>query len=164
MSHAAFESAWPTVGSSLGQRIGRVTATAADTLTIQTKSRGAQTVHTTSTTQFEQLTKGSNTDIAVGRRLLVTTSGSQVIVLPTSSKLGRVVTSIAGATVSLAKGNTAKAGTVLITKVRLVDTTSPAPQTDFKTGSVVLAGGRGTGQNFNALEVILLPTGSSFAI
>jgi hypothetical protein len=154
----------PAVGSSLGQRIGRVTATAADTLTIETKSRGAQIVHTTSTTQFEQLTKGSNTDIAVGRRLLVTTSGEQVIVLSSSSKLGRVVTGIAGATVSLAKGNTAKAGTVLINKVRLVNTTSPAPQTDFKTGSEVLAGGRGSGKNFSAVEVILLPVGSGFAI
>ena len=120
----------PAVGSSLGQRIGRVTATGTDTLTIETKSRGAQIVHTTSTTQFEQLTKGSNTDIAVGRRLLVTTSGQQVIVLSPSSKLGRVVTGIAGATVSLAKGNTAKAGTVLINKVRLVNTTSPALLTE----------------------------------
>jgi len=156
--------ATPAAGAALGQRIGRVTATNAGTLTIQTKRKGVQTVHTTATTQFEQLAKGSNSDILVGRRLLVTTTGSQVIVLSQSSKLGRMVTGIAGQTVSLAKGNNSKAGTVLINKVRLVNTTSPEPQSDFKTGSEVLAGGRGTGQTFTAVEVILLPAGSGFAI
>jgi hypothetical protein len=154
----------PSAGASLGQRIGTVTATGTGTITIKTKRRGDQIVHTTSLTQFEQLVKGTNADIAVGRRLLVTPTGTQVIVLSSSSKLGRMVTSVAGQTVSLAKGNAARAGTVLINKVRLVDTTSPAQPSVFKTGAEVLAGGRGTGQNFSAVEVMLLPAGSAFAI
>ncbi|MGO9875608.1 MAG: hypothetical protein ACLPVY_17630 [Acidimicrobiia bacterium] len=151
-----------TAGGSLGQRIGKVTDLTAETITLQTKRKGDQAVHTTSTTLFEQLTKGSNADIAVGDRILVTLSGTEVIVLPASSKLGRMVTAVTSTSIALAKGNSARAGSIPINKVRVVDTTTPAQLSDFKAGSEVLAGGRGTGQNFSAVEVILLPAGSGF--
>jgi len=152
-----------TAGASLGQRIGKVTALTAETITIQTKKKGAQAVHTTTATLFEQLTKGANADIAVGDRMLVTLSGTEVIVLPASSKLGRMVTAVTSTSVALAKGSSPRAGSIPINKVRVVDKTEAAQLSDLKAGSEVLAGGRGTGQNFSAVEVILLPAGSGFA-
>jgi hypothetical protein len=152
-----------TAGGSLGQRIGKITALTANTVTIQTKRKGIQALHTTSTTVFEQLTKGANADIAVGDRILVTLAAGQVIVLPSSSKLGRMVTAVTNTSIALAKGSAARAGSIQINKVRLVDTTTSAQLSDFKAGSEVLAGGRGTGHTFSAVEIILLGAGSAFA-
>lgn len=153
----------PAAAGSLGQRIGRVTAASAGTLNLATKRKGAQTLHTTTTTHFEQLGKGSTADIVVGRRVLVTVAGNAVIVLPGSSQLGRIVQTVAGDSFALAKTNNAKGGSIPMNKVKEVDTTSAATFADFKVGTEVLSGGRGSGQDFNAAEVILLPAGSPFA-
>jgi hypothetical protein len=153
----------PTASASLGQRIGKVTASSAGTLSLATKRKGAQDVHTTSATQFESLAKGSTADIVVGRRVLVTVPGNAVIVLASTSRLGRAVQTVATDSFTLAKTNNAKAGSIPMNKIKEVDTTTPATLADFKVGSEVLSGGRGTGQDFSAAEVILLPAGSPFA-
>ncbi len=153
----------PTASASLGQRIGKVTTTAGGTLTVVTKRQGTQSVHTTGTTRYEQLVKGSTANVVVGRRILVTVSGDAVVVLPAGSQLGRMVTNVSSDSITIAKAKNAKAGVIPISKVKVVDTTSAATAADFKTGTEVLAGGRGTGHDFSAVEVILLPTGSPFA-
>jgi hypothetical protein len=153
----------PSPSASLGQRIGKVTTETGGTITLATKRKGAQAVHTTATTTFEQLVKGSTADIVVGRRILVTVPGDAVIVLPAGSKLGRTVSSVSSDSIAIAKANNAKAGAVPMNKIKEVDTTSPATLAAFKAGTEVLAGGRGTGQDFSAVEVILLPAGSPFA-
>ena len=83
-------------------------------------------MHTTGTTQYEQLVKGTTADIVVGRRILVTVSGDAVVVLPPGSQLGRVVTNVTSDSITIAKANNAKAGAIPINKVKVVDTTSPA--------------------------------------
>ena len=155
----------PSASAALGQRIGKVTKSANGAITIATKRQGAQDLLTTATTQFEKAVKGSTSDIVVGRRVLVTVSGADVIVLPTTSQLGRPVTSVGTDSFAIGKTNNAKAGSVSMTNVKEVDTISAAKQADVTVGSQVLAGGR-TGtvkSSFNASEVILLPAGSGFA-
>src|SRR3954466_1212122 len=48
-----------TVSGALGQRVGKVTATNASSLTVTTKQRGAQTVNTTGTTLIETTQRAS---------------------------------------------------------------------------------------------------------
>lgn len=155
----------PSNSASVGQRIGKVTKSAAGTITIATKRQGAQDLLTTATTQFEKAVKGSTTDIVVGRRVLVTVPGTDVIVLPTTSQLGRPVTSVGSDSFAIGKTNNAKAGAVPMGNIKEVDTISAAKLTDVTVGSEVLSGGRTAAakSSFNASEVILLPAGSGFA-
>jgi hypothetical protein len=158
-------SAAPSASAALGQRIGKVTKTAGGTITVTTRRQGAQDLLTTATTQFEQTVKGTTADIVVGRRVLVTVSGTAVIVLPTTSQLGRTVSSVGSDSFAIAKTNNAKAGSVQMGTVKEVDTVSTAKLADVKVGSEVLSGGRTAAAKgaFNAAEVILLPAGSAFA-
>jgi hypothetical protein len=164
-NHSGSGATTPTGSAALGQRIGKVTKSAGGTITITTKRQGAQDLLTTATTQFEKAAKGSTTDIVVGRRVLVTVSGANVIVLPTTSQLGRPVTSVGSDSFAIGKTNNAKAGAVSMTNIKEVDTISAAKAADVTVGAEVLAGGRtATAKgSFNASEVILLPAGSGFA-
>jgi hypothetical protein len=157
--------ATPTASASLGQRIGKVTKASGATITVSTKRQGSQKLITSGTTQFEQTAKGSTADIVVGRRVLVTVPGTAVIVLPTTSQLGRTVSSVGSSSFAIAKTNNAKAGSVSMSNIKEVDTVSTATLSSVKVGSDVLAGGRSaaTKGSFNAAEVILLPVGSGFA-
>ena len=91
-----------------------------------TKRQGSQELLTSATTQFEQTVKGTKTDIVVGRRVLVTVSGTAVIVLPAGSQLGRTVSSVGNDSFAIAKTNNAKAGTVPMGSVKEIDTVSTA--------------------------------------
>jgi hypothetical protein len=154
----------PGIVGKLGQSVGKVTAVGTDTLTVATKRKGAQTFKTTATTQFEQAVKGKASDIVVGRRILVTISGSYVIVLPQGSRLGRLVTTVGNDSFSIAKPNGSAGAKLTLAKVKSIDTLSPAKFSDIKKDSTVLAGGREAGKNaFNAVEVIILESGSGFA-
>ena len=157
--------ATPSPSTALGQRIGKITATSAGSITVTTKRQGSQELRTTSTTQFEQAVKGSKADIVVGHRVLVTVAGDSVIVLPDTSRLGRAVTNVGSDSFTIAKTNNAKAGTVPMTSVKVVDTVTTSKPAEFKIGDQVLSGGRtASGKNaFDAVEVILLPAGSGFA-
>ena len=75
----------------LGQRVGKVTATAPDSITLSTKLQGTQKVTTSATTQFAKTVPGKTSDIVVGDRLLLTKNAGDVIVLAKGSKLGRPV-------------------------------------------------------------------------
>jgi hypothetical protein len=157
--------ATPTASASLGQRIGKVTNLAGGTITVATKRQGSQKLITTATTHFEQTAKGSTADIVVGRRVLVTVPGTAVIVLPTTSQLGRTVSSVGSGSFAIAKTNNAKAGSVSMGTIKEVDTISTSALSNVKVGSEVLAGGRTAAVkgSFNAAEIILLPAGSGFA-
>jgi hypothetical protein len=148
----------------LGQSVGKVTAVGANTLTVSTKRKGSQQFRTTATTQFEQAATGKTADIVVGRRVLVTITGREVIVLQEGTKLGRLVTNVASDSFSIAKPNGGPGAKLTLSKVRSVSTLSTAKFSDIKTSAEVLAGGRDAGKNaFNAVEIILLPSGSGFA-
>ena len=148
----------------LGQRTGRVSSITDGTLTVVTKKKGTQTVKTTTLTSVEQAAKGTPADITVGRRLLLTLNGNDVIVLPQASKLGRLVTSVTTNSFVVAKPNGSRGVNIKTANVKVVDTVSPAKLTDIKSGASVIAGGRASGKGaFNATEVILLPSGSAFA-
>jgi hypothetical protein len=148
----------------LGQRTGKVSAITEGTLTVVTKNKGNQAVKTTTLTNVEQASKGTPADITVGRRLLLTTDGHDVIVLAQGSKLGRLVTSVTTSSFAVAKQDGSRGANIKTADVKVVDTLAPAKLTDVKTGSLVIAGGRAAGGNaFNASEVILLPDGSAFA-
>jgi hypothetical protein len=155
----------PSVSASLGQRVGRITKTTGATITVTTKRQGSQELLTTASTQFEKTAKGTTADIVVGRRVLVTVAGTDVIVLPATSQLGRTVSSVGSGSFAIAKTNNAKAGSVSMAGIKEVDSISTAQLSDFKAGSEVLAGGRTAAakKSFNAVELILLPAGSAFA-
>jgi hypothetical protein len=148
----------------LGQRTGKVSSITGGTLTVVTKRKGTQTVKTTTLTSVEQASKGTPADITVGRRLLLTLNGNDVIVLPQTSKLGRLVTSVTTDSFAVAKANGSRGVNIKTANVKVVDSVGPAKMTDIKSGGFVIVGGRASGKTaFNATEVILLPAGSPFA-
>jgi hypothetical protein len=148
----------------LGQRVGKVSAVTEGTLTVVTKKAGSQAVHTTTLTTVEKATKGTPADIVVGRRVLLTLNGNDVIVLPAGSKLGRLVSNVTTDSFTVTKPSGARGAQIKTSNVKVVDTLSPAKLTDIKSGTLVLAGGRASDKSsFNATEVIVLPAGSAFA-
>jgi len=145
------------------QRVGSITGVSGTTLTVKTKLQGPQSVQTTATTPFEKTVAGTAADVAVGKKVLVATGGHEVIILPTTSEIGRPVSSVAsdGFSVSNKKGKTVKVKTANVTKVY---TLTPGKSTDAKVGTDVIVAGRGAGNNgFAAAEVIILPAGSAFS-
>jgi hypothetical protein len=148
----------------LGQSVGKVTAVGTDSITVDTKRKGSQKFQTTATTQFEKAVAGKTSDIVVGRRVLVTITGRAVIILPEGSRIGRLVTNVGSDSFSIAKPNGGPGAKLMLANVKSVDTLSPAKFSDIKTGSLVLAGGREASKDaFNAVELIILEAGSTFA-
>lgn len=147
----------------LGQRVGKVTAYVSGSITVSTKQRGTQVLTTTPATAFEKAVKAKLANVVAGSRILVTRAGDEIIVLPTTSKLGRVVNTVGRDSITIAAGNGSPAGTVKTSGV-IVSTVATATSAAVKVGSEVLAGGRATTKTtFAANEVILLLPGSGFA-
>ena len=154
----------PSPTGAVGQSVGKVTKVGTDALTVATKRKGSIEFRTTATTQYEQAAAGKTSDIVVGRRILVTITGREVIVLQTGSKLGRLVTNVGSDSFSIAKPNGGAGAKLMLANVKSVSTLSTAKYSDIKSGAEVLAGGHDAGKSaFDAIEVILLPAGSSFA-
>ena len=148
----------------LGQRVGKVSAVTDGTLTLVTKKSGTQAIHTTTLTTVEKTAKGTPADITVGRRVLLTLNGNDVIVLPAGSKLGRLVSNVTTDSFSVAKPSGGRGAQIKTSNVKVVSTVAPGKLTDVKSGTLVLAGGRAPDKSsFNATEVIVLPSGSAFA-
>ena len=113
-----------------------------------TKKSGTQAVHTTTLTTVEKATKGTPADITVGRRVLLTLNGNDVIVLPAGSKLGRL---------GLQRHDGFVHGREAERCARCADQdeqregrrarSHPAKLTDIKSGTLVLAGGRASGKS-----------------
>ena len=147
----------------LNERVGTVTAAGSNGFAVTTKKHRTYQVGTTSATKFEQAGSGSKSDIAVGRRVLVSVSGSDVIVLPPGSLLGRPVTRVKGASFSVEKSGGKAAKVVSFAKVKVIDSITDASSAALKKGSDVLAFGQASNDgSFGATTVILLPTGSAF--
>jgi len=146
----------------ISQRVGEVKSVSAGSFSLSTKLQGVQQITTTATTPYEKSAAGKTADIAVGRRVLVATGAREVIILPTTSQLGRVVASVGSDTFSI----TSKGGRqvkIKLKNVQKVFTLTPAKAADAKVGADVLVGGRGAGKNgFAAIEVIVLPASSGF--
>jgi hypothetical protein len=157
----------PAKGSttgSLGQRVGKVSATTPGSITVTTKQRGSQTVVTTGTTLVEKAAHGTIADVHTGLRVLVTVGAKEMIVLPSTSKLGRPVTKVGSDLIKIAKGNGLPAGSLKTADVHLVSTVTKATAADVSTGDSVLVGGHATNSTtFDALEIIVLPADSGFA-
>jgi len=154
------------ITGALGQRVGKVTTTAAGSITVTTKERGEQILATTATTVFGKAVRGTIADVHSGRRVLVTVGGKEMIVLPVASKLGRVVTSVGSDNVKIAKGNGAPGGTIKTADINLVSKVDAATAADVKADDSVLAGGRaraGDKTTFDTIEIIILPADSGFA-
>ncbi len=148
----------------LGQRTGKVSAVTDGTITMTTKKAGTQSVHTTVATKVQKVSPGTAANITVGKRLLLTNDGSNVIVLAQGSKLGRLVTNVTTESFAVAKPTGGRGATIKTSNVKVVDTVGPAKMTDIKSGTLVLAGGRAKDKSsFNATEVIVLRSGSAFA-
>jgi hypothetical protein len=153
-----------TFSGVLGQRVGKVTATKADSITVTTNKRGTQTIFTTSKTIFEKTARGTIADVHVGLRVLVTVGAKEMIVLPATSKLGRQVTKVGSDLIKIAKANGLPAGSFKTADVHLVSTTKSATTADVSSGDSILAGGHATAATtFDAAEIIVLPAGSGFA-
>jgi hypothetical protein len=157
----------PTKGSatgSLGQRVGKVSATKTGSITVTTKQRGAQTVVMTATTVVEKAAHGTIADVHTGLRVLVTVGAKEMIVLPATSKLGRVVTNVGSDVIKIGKGNGLPAGSFKTADVHLVSTLTKGTAADVRTGDSVLVGGHATSSTtFEAVEIIVLPADSGFA-
>jgi hypothetical protein len=149
----------------LGQRVGKVTAVTSNSISVQTPKQGVQEMRTSSATQVEKTAAAKTSDIAVGKRILVTISGTDVIILPTGSKLGRVVSIVSKGSFQIRTVRGKNSPKLALNNVKHVSTLTAAKLSDVKTGSGILAGGRSTSNKkvFAASEIILLPTGSGFA-
>ena len=154
-----------TKKSGLGtERVGKISAIGADTITVATKRLGTLQVHTSSATKIEQAVKGTENDITAGRSVLITINGREVIVLPSGTLLGRPVMKVAADSFSVAKAVGHGTAKVSLAKVTSVDSTSAAARSDLTDGSMVIIAGHAAGKgNFVAVEVVLLPVGSGFA-
>ena len=145
-------------------RAGTVTAINASGFGVSTKKHRTFLIGTTKSTTFEQAKSGSKADIVVGRRVLVSISRTDVIVLPAGSRLGRLVTQVSGKTFSIKRAHGKRALTVPFSAVKGIDASAATQPSALEKGSTLLASGRaGSKGTFDAVEVILLPTGSSFA-
>ena len=152
-----------TSTGALGQRVGKVTATTPGSITVTTKQRGAQTIVTTATTVFEKAAPGTIADVHTGLRVLVTVGAKEMIVLPATSKLGRVVTKVGSDLIKIAKANGLPAGSFKTADVHLVSIVKPATAADVSTGDSILVGGRATNPTtFEAVAIIVLPASSGF--
>ena len=147
----------------LGQRVGKVTAISGTTITTSTNKNNDQQINTSSTTSFENTATGTTKDITVGSRLLVALNGANIIVLPKTSHLGRLVTNVGADTFSIARPKGGRPLTIKLSKVKDVSTTTSGAFSDVKKGSEILAGGRSAGKDaFGAVEVIVLPANNPF--
>lgn len=147
----------------IGQRVGTVTAASGGKITVKTKKRGSVVVTTTALTKFEKAAGGTIADVVSGKRILVTAGGNEIVVLPDTSKLGRVVSAVASDFIKVANGNGAPAAKIKTPDVHRVEKLTAAKFTDVATGDNVLAGGRVAGtKTFTATEVIVLPADSGF--
>ena len=165
-SHQAAPATTPvTKRSGLGtERVGKITAIGADTITLVTKRLGSLQLHTTSATKIERAVTGTKGAITIGRPVLITLTGRDVIVLPPASSLGRPITKVAPDSFSVAKANGHGTATVSFAKVTSIDSISAATRSELEKGDAVIVAGHAEGKgNFVALEVIALPAGSGFA-
>jgi hypothetical protein len=160
--HARLKAATPPENLPLKKRVGTVTAAAAGTITLKTKKQGSQVITTTPSTVYETTAKGTIADVTSGRRILVTPGGNEIVVLPVSSRLGRVVSAVASDFVQLATTKGAKGAKIKTVDVHRVETLKPAKSTDVGADDNVIVGGRANGKSFTATEVILLPADSGF--
>jgi hypothetical protein len=128
---------------------------------VKTKLQGDQTIATTASTPFETTTAAKTSDITAGKKVLVADGGKEVVILGPKSEIGREVTKVSGDsfTVTLKKGKTANVKTANVQKVY---TLTPGKSTDAKVGTDVVVAGRRAGTNFQAVEVIVLPSDSKF--
>jgi hypothetical protein len=155
----------PTAGSGpLGQRVGQVKAITASSITLSTKKRGSQEIKTTTATRFQMAVTGTSANIVSGRRVLVTDDATEIIVLSPESRLGRVVSKVAGDFFTIARPNGATASRIKTANLKVISTLKPATSADVKSGDDIIAGGRAaTDAAFNAIEVIVLPADSGFS-
>jgi hypothetical protein len=152
----------PGTTTKVVQRVGQVKGVHGTTLTVHTKLQGDQTISTTSSTPFETTVAAKTADIAVGKKVLVADGGHEVIILGSNSEIGREVTNVNGDgfTVTLKKGKTANVKTKNVKKVY---TLTAGKSSDAKVGTDVIVAGKRSGTNgFQAVEVIVLPTGNKF--
>lgn len=148
----------------LGQRVGKVTAATAGSITLATKQRGSQEAKTTTATTFGTAVTGTTADIVAGSRVLVTDNGREIIVLLPASRLGRVVSRVGGDFFTIARPSGATASRIKMTNLSAISKVKPGTSADVKTGVDLIAGGRAaTDDVFNTVEVIVLPTDSGFA-
>ena len=149
----------------VGQRVGKVTADSAGSITISTKQKGTEVLNTSSTTVFETVVKGTIGDVQAGKRVLVSVGGKEIIVLPTTSRLGRLVTAVSSSTIKLQKATGSGTVGVATKNVKTVETLKTAAANAVAVGKDVFAAGKQSGKSaFDTTEVIVLPAGSGFGI
>jgi hypothetical protein len=144
------------------QRVGQITGSSGNTLTVKTKLQGSQDLTTSSDTAFEKTTEAQFSDIAVGNKVLVAVGGKEVIIVPDSSQIGHQVTKVDadGFTVEGKKGTNAPVKSKNITKVYKLESGTSA---DAKVDSDVIIATKHESTGLQALEVIVLPAGSGFS-
>ena len=152
-----------TTGTATSQRIGTVTTSTASAITLATKQRGAQTIDTTADTLLEKVAPAKITEVKAGQRVIVTPGGAEIVLLDPSSKLGRVVETVASTSISLSAANGSPASKIKTSSVKKVYKVVPAKTADIVKKALVIASGSAKSQStFNATEVIVLTPGSAF--
>jgi hypothetical protein len=147
----------------VGQRVGKVTASAASSITISAKKTGTTVLTTSSTTVFETVVKGTIGDVQAGKRILVSVGGKEIIVLPTTSRLGRLVTAVSSTAIKLQKATGSGTVGVATKNVKTVETLKTATASAVTVGKDVFVAGKQAGKGaFDTIEVIVLPAGSGF--
>jgi hypothetical protein len=142
---------------------GKVTTTGAASITLKVKAGADRSVNVSATTKYETATKATKADLAVGRHVFVIAPGSEVLILPAGSTLGRAITAVTGASFKLAAANGLPGGTIKVSAATAFETVKPGAKTDVKVGGQALALGTSSKAGpVDATEIITLPATSKF--
>ena len=142
---------------------GKVTTSGPTSITLRTKTGADRTINVTATTKYEVATKATKADLVTGRHVLVVAPGSEVMILPVGSTVGRAVTDVTAASFKIAAANGLPGGTVRMSAATVIDIVKPGAKTDVKVGGQALALGTASKAGpVDATEIISLPATSKF--
>lgn len=154
-------------GKVVGFRVvGTVSKSATGSITVTPKKGAARKMSVAKSTVIEKSSSGAASDIATNHKVVFSGAGSltkakDVIILPKSSRMGVLISSADGTSMSLKNG---KKTTKVTTTGATVDTTSPGKIGDVPKGTKVMVSGVRTAAGvMTAVEIIVLPSGSAFA-
>jgi hypothetical protein len=148
---------------------GAVTAVSADSVTVDDAS-GEKVIKLSSSTQVETASPGTAADVTQGAKILLKSqrttgpnfNAQEIVVLPPVTEFsGHTVTSVAPG--SITTETAAGTANVAISDTTVIYKTAVGTLADITQGSIVIVRAEeGTDGTLSALEVVVLPAGSTF--
>jgi hypothetical protein len=161
---AAAKNKTSTTKIGLTRAAGAVSTVGPTSFVVKTAAGADRTVNVTASTTYENATVSTKTDIVKGRHVFIVAPGSEVLILPVGSTLGRAITDVTATSFKVAGSKGLPAGTVKLTSTVVIETATAGTKADVKAGGHAMALGSSTkGGPVNATEVIALPAGTKFS-